>query len=130
MKTQNRKIRLSVLTLAVEAALLAMCSVPAFADDKEVAALKTPTNFVEIGAENTSVSSAKFGEYNGLNKSGGNVIGNFGVRGGDAYGEGNGTTRWSATGNDLGTTSRSLDATISNQGQWSIGIGYDELQRV
>ena len=129
MKTNNRKMKIRTLTLAVEAALLAMCAMPVQADDEaEALALKTPTNFVEIGATNTSRSAAKFGEYTGLNKSGVNAIGNFSVRGGNAYGDGTGATRWSITGSDLGLTSRSLDASVSNQGQWSLSIGYDELR--
>lgn len=128
MKTHNRKMQLSVLALAVEGALLAMCAMPAYAEDDEAADLMTPTNSVEIGASYTSRSSAKFGEYNGLNKSGVDAVANFSVRGGDAYGAGNGTTRWSITGSDLGLTSRALGASISNQGQWSLSIGFDQLR--
>ena len=128
MKNNDGKMRVSLLVLAVQGALLAMCALPAQADDEEVAALKNPTNTVEIGAANVSQSSAKFGEYNGLNKSGGDVIGNFSVRGGDAYGDSNGTKSWALTGSDLGTTSRALGGSVSNQGQWNFGIGYDELQ--
>ena len=128
MKIYNGKTRVSLQALAVQGALIAMCTMPAHADDEEVAALKNPTNTVEIGAMNVSQSSAKFGEYTGLNKSGGDVVGNFSVRGGDAYGDSNGTKRYSITGSDLGLTSRALGATMSNQGQWNIGIGYDELQ--
>ena len=127
MKISNEKIRVSLLTLAIEGALLAICALPAHADDEEVAALKTPSNFVEIGASNTSQSSAKFGEYTGLNKSGGRLVSNFSIRGGDAYGDNNGTNRWAITGSDLGLTSRTIAAALSNQGKWSIGIGYDEL---
>jgi MtrB/PioB family decaheme-associated outer membrane protein len=36
--------------------------------------------------------------------------------------------RWAAKGVDLGTTSRSLESSVSNQGQWSVGLGYDELR--
>lgn len=128
MKNNSRKMKVSLLALAVQSALFAMYAIPAHADDEEVAALKKPTSVVEVGAENTSSSSAKFGEYNGLNKSGVKVIGNFSVFGGEAYGDDSGTKRWSITGSDLGTTSRSLDATMSNQGQWNIGIVYDELR--
>jgi MtrB/PioB family decaheme-associated outer membrane protein len=53
--------------------------------------------------------------------------GNFSLRGGDAYGAGNGTQRWSLTGTDLGLTSRSAGATVSEQGRWSFGINYDQL---
>ena len=128
MKSNNERMRVSLLALAVQGALIAMCTMPAHADDEEVAALKNPTNTIEIGAENVSQSSAKFGEYTGLNKSGGTVIGNFSVRGGDVYGDGNGTRNWSFNGSNLGTTSRALGASVGNQGSWSVGVGYDELQ--
>ncbi|ADE12721.1 MtrB/PioB family decaheme-associated outer membrane protein [Sideroxydans lithotrophicus] len=128
MKSNNERMRVSLLALAVQGALIAMCSMPAQADDEEVAALKNPTSTIEIGAENVSQSSAKFGEYTGLNKSGGKVIGNFSIRGGDAYGDGNGTRNWSLNGSNLGTTSRALGASVGNQGSWNFGIGYDELQ--
>jgi MtrB/PioB family decaheme-associated outer membrane protein len=128
METRIGKMKVRALALAVEGVLLAMCAMPAHADDAEAAALKLPTNYVEFGALSASRDSAKFGEYTGLNKSGGYLIGNFGVRGGDAYGDGNGTTRWSVTGTDLGLTSRSLGATMSNQGKWNFGINFDELR--
>lgn len=127
MKIRNGKMRFSTLALAVQGALVAMCAMSAQAED-DLTALTMPTNFVEIGVSNTSDSSQKYGEYNGLNKSGSDLIGNFSVQGGDAYGKANGTTRWVLEGSDLGTTSRALGATISNQGQWSLGIGYDELR--
>jgi len=75
----------------------------------------------------TPKSSAKFGEYTGVNKSGGYLNGNFSLRGGDAYGDGNGTHRYEFTGSDLGLTSRNVGISLSNQGQWSFGIGYDQL---
>lgn len=128
MKINNGKMRVSLLVLAVEGALAAMCAMPAHAEDEEAAALKTPTNFVEIGASNVSRSSAKFGEYNGLNDSGAYFIGNFGIRGGDAYEGGDGTLRWDIKGTDIGTTSRELGTSVSNQGQWNLGIGHDELR--
>jgi MtrB/PioB family decaheme-associated outer membrane protein len=128
MKTKNGKMQISLVALAVQSALLAMCSVSAHADDTVVAALKAPSNFVELGVVNNSSGSAKFGEYNGLNKSGAGLVGNFSVRGGDAYGEGTGKTRWAVTGVDLGSTSRSAGVSVSNQGQWSVGADYDELR--
>jgi MtrB/PioB family decaheme-associated outer membrane protein len=128
MKTRNGKMKVSALALAIEGVLVAMYAMPALADDGQAAALKLPTNFVELGVSNVSHDSAKFGEYTGLNKSGAYGIGNFSVRGGDAYGDGNGTKRWAITGSDLGLTSRALDATISDQGKWNFGIGYDELR--
>jgi MtrB/PioB family decaheme-associated outer membrane protein len=127
MKTNNQKLTVGVLALAVQGALIAMASVPAQAQDATVADLTTPDNYVEIGISNTSDKSAKFGEYNGLNKKGADLIGNFSVKGG-AYGSETDAKRWSVHGSDLGTDSRELGATISNQGQWKLGINYDELR--
>ena len=77
MKTRNGKMKVRALALAVQGVLVAMYAMPAHADDEQAAALKLPTNFVEIGALNVSRDSAKFGEYTGLNKSGGYLNGNF-----------------------------------------------------
>jgi len=134
MNTSNENFPLQRLTLAVQGALVALSVVPLAAiadDDFEVVNLTRPTNSIEIGVESVSQDSAKFGEYNGLNKSGVAPIGNFSVRGGDAYDSfdgGTGVTRWEATGSDLGTTSRELGGTVSKQGQWNLGIKYDELR--
>lgn len=130
MKTNKELLAVSTLTLAVQGALLAMFAMPplAFAADDEVTALTHPTNSVEVGAGNTSADSAKFGEYNGLNKSGANLIGNFSIRGGDAYNQEGGINRWAIKGTDLGTTSREIRGSVSNQGQWDLGFSYDELR--
>ena len=130
MKTNKELLAVSTLTLAVQGALLVMFAMPplAFAEDDEVTALTHPTNSIEVGVGNTSADSAKFGEYNGLNKSGANLIGNFNIRGGDAYSQEGSVNRWQLKGADLGTTSRELSGTVSNQGQWNLGFSYDELQ--
>ncbi|MDD5248700.1 MAG: MtrB/PioB family decaheme-associated outer membrane protein [Rhodocyclaceae bacterium] len=133
MKAYKQEFSAKAMTLAVQGALVAMCAVPlgAYAQDAasdEVTALTQPTNFVQIGAGDVSKSSAKFGEYNGLDKNGGYVVGDFSVKGGDAYGQGTGTRRWGVTGTDLGTTSRNLSGSVSDQGSWSIGAGYDQLR--
>lgn len=129
----NEEMKISVLSLAVHSALAVMFAMPMLADaadasQTEAAALRRPSNFVEIGAEHVSKDSAKFGEYSGLSKSGAEIIGNFSVSGGDAYDGGDGTLRWEITGNDLGTTSRELGATVGNQGRWNLSIGHDELR--
>lgn len=133
MKTNNEIMRNNILSLAVQGALIAMFAMPllgyaADAADDETAALTHPSNSIEIGATSVSRDSAKFGEYNGLDENGLYGIANINLRGGNAYEEGDGTTRWEIKGVDLGTTSRSLSGSASSQGQWNIGIGYDELQ--
>lgn len=133
MKVQNKYLRASALSVAVQGALFAMFAIPAIsyaADPTEdpVATIMKPTNYIEVGVAHVSHDSAKFGEYNGLKDSGTELIGNFSVRGGDAYQGGDGTMRWGITGNDLGTTSRELGASIENQGKWNVNLNYDELR--
>jgi MtrB/PioB family decaheme-associated outer membrane protein len=133
MKTNQELFAVSKLTLAVQGALMVMLVMPlaAFAEEDEVAALTHPANSVEIGGENVSQKSAKFGEYNGLEKKGADFVGNLNVRGGDAYNShegGEGVNRWEIKGTDLGTTSRELSGSVSKQGKWSLGVGYDELR--
>ena len=133
MRIRNENMKTSVLSLAVQGALAAMCAMPMTASaadpsEAEVAAIRRPTNYIEAGIESVSKSSAKFGEYNGLNKSGTEFIGNFSLRGGDAYEGGNGTLRWGVTGTDIGTTSREFGASVGNQGAWNLSFGHDELR--
>ena len=120
-------MKVRALTLAVQGVLVAMYAMPAHADDEQVAKLILPTNYMEAGVLYTPQTSGKFGEYTGVNKDGGYLNGNFDIRGGDAYGAANGTRRWDIYGTDLGLTSRTVGATFSNQGLWSIGVNYDEL---
>lgn len=129
MKTQNAKMKLGALALAVQGVLAAMVAMPAQAQETAVSPT-APQNFADFGVLDVSKGSAKFGEYNGLDKSGGYVNGAFGIRGGDGYGNPNGVRRWEIRGDDLGLTSRSLGASIGDQGRWSFGINFDQLRHV
>ena len=126
MRIHKEKFRLSVIAMAIAGAL---CSMSVYADDDEAAALKKPENSVELGIVDVSKSAAKFGEYTGLDKSGVSIIGNFNVRGGDAYtnNEDGATHRWSLYGTDIGLTSAYGGATLANQGVWNVGINFDQL---
>ncbi len=114
----------------VAAAVLAVCLTPSlsFAQEEGAEELTRAHSSVEIGIASPSVASAKFGEYSGLNKAESNAVLNANIRGGDAYGAGTGTQRWEIKAQDLGTTSRELGANVSDQGQWNIGLNYDELK--
>ena len=133
MKVRKEDMKGSAMTIAVLGALATMMAMPSLVyatdtSEDEIAEIRRPTNTVEIGVENVGSKSAKFGEYNGLNKEGVEFVGNFSVKGGDAYEGGDGTMRWGFTGTDLGTTSREFGATVGDQGKWNLGIGYDELR--
>lgn len=126
MKTRKGTMKIGALALALQGALAAY-SAGALGEDQTAAGLRAPPGFADVGLINVTRDSYKFGEYTGLKSSGVYVNGDFDVRGGDAYGEGNGTHRWQVYGSDLGLTSRSAGATLSDQGRWSVGVNFDQL---
>ncbi|MDR0479945.1 MAG: MtrB/PioB family decaheme-associated outer membrane protein [Burkholderiaceae bacterium] len=154
MKTRTCDFSEKVLAGAVQLALLALFIAPGLAaaqsaaappadqktadrkttddaddeDDGDVKALICPTNYLEVGALNVSSGAPKFGEYNGMARSGGYGIGNFSISGGSGYCQRGGNVRWQAYGTDLGTTSRNIGVTATVQGQWSIGLDFDQLR--
>jgi len=127
MKAVKGTMKVRVLVLAVQGVLAAMAAMPAQAQDETGASLKVPPNTVEVEVLNVSQDSYKFGEYTGLKESGAYVNGGFGIRGGDGYGNENGTRRWELYGTDLGLTSRSLGGSVGDQGRWNLGINFDQL---
>jgi MtrB/PioB family decaheme-associated outer membrane protein len=127
MKVRNANLKLRALSLAMFGVVSSMY---AYADDDEAAALMNPTSSVTVEEIYVSQGSQKFGEYNGLNKQGGYVNGNINIRGGDAYkdNQNGGTDRWSIQGNNLGLSNRDASIGYSDQGNWAVGVGYDQLQ--
>jgi len=132
MNTIGNRFARSVIAAAIRNALLVICAAPLLALAQEapsddVKALIYPTSFFDIGAGAVDHSSTKFGEYNGLNDSGPFVWADFAAHGGSAY-AGDGTTRVDASGRNLGTNSRDIGITVTDQGQWSAAAGYDQLR--
>ena len=127
MKAMKRKMNVRVVVLAVQGALAAVAAMPVQAQEEAGASLKIPPNTVEIEVLNVSQDSSKFGEYTGLKESGAYVNGGFGIRGGDGYGNENGTRRWELWGTDLGLTSRSAGGSVGDQGRWNLGVTFDQL---
>jgi MtrB/PioB family decaheme-associated outer membrane protein len=128
MKNQNQKFVVRALTVAVQSALAVMVSssLSAYAQSDVVKELKQPDNFIEAGIVSVDKASGKFGEYSGLRKAKTNVIADFRVQGGDSF-EGTGKGRYEVHGNDLGTQSGDVGASVGEQGLWSLTFGYDEL---
>jgi len=113
---------------AIVLAIVAFQSGVLAADEEEIA-LTQPTNTVEIGVINTSQDASKFGEYNGLNKSGPHMLGNINIKGGNGFAnnETGGLRRWTINGENLGLSNRSLNLSIGDQGDWTFGSKFDEL---
>ncbi|MEI8208754.1 MAG: MtrB/PioB family decaheme-associated outer membrane protein [Methylococcales bacterium] len=132
MKIRNEEMKVSIMALAIRCALLATTTLPfgtyAIADDS-TDALTKPSNTINFGALYADQSSARFGQYNGLNSQGAYGLGGLDIRGGNGYDQNSGSgLRWKLGGSNLGTTSRELDGSVSDQGKWKINLGYDELQ--
>ncbi len=133
MKARDGKFPTNLVSLAVRVAMLAAIAAPAIAlaqdaGNDDVTALTMPTNYVQAGGQYNSNASDKFGEYNGLSTKGPTFLGDFSLAGGDAYGPGTGTMRYGLSGADLGTTSGSVFGSVSDQGKWNLGFGYDSLR--
>ena len=134
MNTRERRFAVSATAAAVRVALLGLALAPLALraqdtpDEGDTKALTCPTNSVEVGILNVPTDSPKFGEYTGLDSSGVYALADFDVRGGDAWCQGTGTLRWEASGKDLGTTSRNIGGSITNQGVWTFGLDYDQLR--
>lgn len=131
MTAQRIPYRARTLALALQGALAFMAvaaAAPALADDDaDIAGLVKPTNTMEVGVGVNSARSAKYGEYDGLYRKGPDLLGNFSLRGGDAWGLGTGTRWWSARGTDVGTDARNLKGEVGDQGRWRLGIEFDSL---
>ncbi|MFZ3322519.1 MAG: MtrB/PioB family decaheme-associated outer membrane protein [Usitatibacter sp.] len=129
MKASTSRFTARCLAAAVQAALAAIAIAPAaYAEDEKVLDLTIPKDVVDIGPGYVSDSSAKFGEYNGLNKKGPYLIGNIDLRGG-GYGSDTDAMRYSITGTNLGLDTRNITATWGEQGKYKLNLGYDELTR-
>lgn len=133
MKSNKTSFTPRPTVLAVRCALVAMAMSPALyaADpapvDPEIAALTQPVSQVDVGAGYVSKDSAKFGEYNGLDKKGGFGILDFDLRGGAGYGSATDPTRWKVIGTNLGLDVRSLTAEYGQQGRFQVNAGFDEI---
>jgi MtrB/PioB family decaheme-associated outer membrane protein len=125
--SRTHSFKLHAISLAV---LASMSTQLVYAQEDEAAALKMPTNTIDMGLTYVPVDSTRFGEYNGLQSTGTRMNGGFQLRGGPGYGqnEQGATERWSLSGDNLGLSSRSMKASRGSQGEWSVSVDYDEMR--
>jgi hypothetical protein len=105
METNQKCFIARASVVAVRGALIAMAAMPiAYAADNTAdvtaAELTQQSSTVEVGVTNTSENSAKFGEYNGLEKQGAHANVGIDVRGGSSY-DSESATRFRIKGTDL-----------------------------
>ena len=124
-------LKLSII--ALRAALLSMAVVSVAyageaADEASAAELVKPISQIEIGGIYINNKNWKYGEYNGLDDSGGYGIANIDLRGGGAY-DSDSTARWSIKGRDLGLDTRKISAEYGQQGKFRINLGFDQFMK-
>jgi MtrB/PioB family decaheme-associated outer membrane protein len=130
MKTHTNRFAALTTVAAVRGALIAMvlaaCPGTAAAQDPEPQT--TPISTVDVGVGPVSQGSYKAGEFNGLAKKGGFLIGNLDLRSHAAF-DSPSALRWRIKGTDLGLQTRSLSAQVGVQGRFRVRFGFDELLR-
>lgn len=87
---------------------------------------KTFNSYIEFGGLYNNSDSQKLGEYSGLNRAGGYVIGNFDIQQRDAY-DSDSASFWRLKGTDLGLDSRFISAEYGQQGTYRLFLAYDQL---
>jgi len=133
MKTTNRLLLLSVLSALSSAAGAADNAAGAAKGTVDTSEWKcesckfeqgTSGSF-DVGAGAVSNQSAKFGEYNGLNKKGAYFIGD-----GDARYRGKDGAYWNFNANNIGLDARSLNAEGGQQGKYKLLLKYDQIPHI
>lgn len=83
---------------------------------------------IELGPGAVSDDSFKAGEYNGLQSQGAFFAGNADLRSAVRY-DSESARRWRIKGTDLGLDTRSVLATIGEQGTYRVNFAFDQLRR-
>ncbi len=130
MKTSNQLLLLGMLSALSAAAAGTDGASPAPVDTSqwkcESCKFEQGTSgTLDVGVGSVSEKSAKFGEYNGLDKQGGFLIGGGAVRS-----RGEDGAYWNLNASNLGLKSRSLDAEGGRQGKYKLLLKYDEIPHV
>jgi MtrB/PioB family decaheme-associated outer membrane protein len=126
MNMTHERFRTAPVALAAQAALLALASMPAWAEDAAVTDLTQPTSTIELGLGTVNKASAKFGEYNGLDRKGHFFLGGFDLAGPVSN---DSAFRFRLRGSNLGLHNRNISGEWGEQGKFRIDFGYDELER-
>ena len=126
MKSTQNRYAARALRTAVRGTLAALAmSQTAYAAD-EIGGLTQPLKQIEVGIGYVNKDSAKFGEYNGLDKRGVYGLGGFDLSG---RGGNDGALLWRLKATDLGLDTRNLLIDLGEPGKYRLTFGYDELQR-
>ncbi|MFH1604220.1 MAG: MtrB/PioB family decaheme-associated outer membrane protein [Pseudomonadota bacterium] len=127
MSTSNQMVLLGLLSALSAAATAADGSAGRAVDTSQWKCEsckfeKGVSGTLDAGIGSVSQKSSKFGEYNGLDKKGEFVIGDFALRSRAEDG-----AYWNVDAANLGLKTRSVDAEGGRQGKYKLSFKYDEL---
>src|SRR5512133_993986 len=126
MKTSNQLLLLGMLSALTSAAAAADAPAQPAVDTSQWKCESCKfeqgvTGSVEVGAGSVSDKSAEFGQYNGLHKKGGYLIGDGSVRS-----RGEDGAYWNLDAANLGLDTRSISGEGGKQGSYKLRLNYDE----
>jgi len=126
MKTSNQLLLLGMLSALTSAAAAADGAAQPAVDTSQWKCESCKfeqgvTGSVEVGAGSVSDKSAEFGQYNGLHKKGGYLIGDGSVRS-----RGEDGAYWNLDAANLGLDTRSINGEGGKQGSYKLHLNYDE----
>ena len=120
----TRKLTASPLTATATALLAAFGSAGA-AESDEITLLTKPESSISFGAGYVNKDGARFGQYNGLNQSGG-----YGLLDLDLVNRDDATGTWlTLQGRNLGLDSRELKFEHNRQGDWAYSLEFSQTPR-
>ncbi len=129
----NQQVHRRAARKTIAASISAMglvLAVPALAQSEapsdEVLRLIRPDSEVSVGVLDVSKKSYKFGDYNGMQKSGDHLIGDVRI---NKRGEDN-ANYLNVTGTNLGLDSRNLRIQFGEQGNYGLSFEYDQIHKL
>lgn len=121
MKTKNQTFTLTTLTAAV----MAIFTANAVAEEDTVSELVNPDSNVSIGIGHVSGERAQFGVFDNL-RGNDNLL----LLDADVNKRDDATGTWTTfSARNLGIDNRSIELDYERQGDWGIGLEYDEITR-
>ena len=114
-----------VFSLGTAALLAAFGAAGAAEGDDDITHLTQPESTVSLGAGNVNNDGARFGQYTGMNESGG-----YGLLDADIVKRDDATGTWlKFTGRNLGLDNRELKLEHDRQGDWGYYLDFSQMPR-
>lgn len=133
MKIDQKKLQKNTMAAAVACALAASYGAAVNAEEFDYNWKNEQqisySSVLELGLESLSEDSIKFGEYNGRDENGTEIIANAWISARGDY-DGDSARYWTLSVEDLGAENRALRAVYGDQGNYKAWIDYRESYKI